>query len=458
MDQARKALAYCLRKLSPKDRFGIVDFATDSNLFETRLAAATPENKARALRYVDRLEAAGGTNIEAALSDGLKLLEPAAAGRIPMVFFMTDGLPTVGSTDIQALLRAAAEKNTALRARVFSFGVGSDVNTLFLDKLADMNRGSRDYVQPGESIESKVSALYQKVSKPALSDVKIEWKGVEAEQVYPRPINDLFHGSELVLMGRYKGHGKGSLVVTGQAGSRKARFEFPVELPGSAPRHSFLPRLWANLKVAHELDAIRLSGPADPELIRDIVKLAKRHGIVTPYTSYLITEEGANLNAAHQAAFRRVQMMAEDAAASGFSGGAAKAESAQRASSFFGRMSAMGSGFGTSIAGMTTDGGAAPMEALRDAETEARKEVRERGQAAVETRSAGGKTFYLRAGTWVDADYELAEGKASPVKIAYLSPEYFDLLARQPGLGRYLALGPDVTVFYQGTAYRIAAE
>ncbi|MBI3553777.1 MAG: VWA domain-containing protein [Elusimicrobia bacterium] len=464
IEQARKALAYCLKRLSAHDRFGIVDFATDTSAFEDHLVAGTTDNKARALRYVERIEAAGGTNIEGGLNEGLKLLHH-EEGRVPMVFFMTDGLPTVGQTDISSLLTNAEQTNQALRARLFTFGVGSDVNTLFLDKLAETNRGTHDYVATGEDIENKISTLYQKVAKPALTDVKLDWKGVDAVQVYPRPVTDLFYGAELTLMGRYKGHGKGNLVVTGRSGGREARFEFPVELPDNAPRHSFLPRLWANMKVAHELDAIRLSGRADPEVVNEIVRLAKRFGIVTPYTSYLITEEGMNLQNAHNQQVRILNDMSQTAKASGFTGGARLAMKAQAASSLFQRMAevaapsslSMVSGAASNMDVAASRGGGGGFDAMKKAENEVRQELKDEGRSVAETKSVAGKTFYRRGSSWIDGDYELAENKSGlgMVKINYLSPEYFDLLHAHPELGRYLAVGSDLTVVFEGKAYQI---
>jgi len=235
MGQAKKALAWCVDRLNPQDRFGVVDFATDwSALEEGALLAATPENKARAKRYIERIEAAGGTNIEAGLDQGLKLLNT-AGGVTPMLFFLTDGVPTIGQTDPGALLRKAAQDNAALRARVFSFGVGSDVNTLLLDKLAEAGRGARDYVAPNEDIEAKVSSLYQKVSRPALTDVKVEWKGVEVDQVFPRPVPDLFHGGQLVVFGRFSG--SGGFGINSYSYGRASRGVSASEASGNAPKN-----------------------------------------------------------------------------------------------------------------------------------------------------------------------------------------------------------------------------
>jgi Ca-activated chloride channel family protein len=455
MDQARKALAYCIKRLNPGDRFGIVDFATDWSSLDSKLLQATSDNKERGVRYIERLDAAGGTNIEAGLTEGLKLLTP-APGRMPLVFFMTDGLPTVGQSDAAQLLRQAQASNSALKARLFSFGVGSDVNTLFLDKLAQGNRGTGDYVQPGENIEAKVSTLYQKVARPAMTDVRLDWQGVDAVAVYPKPVPDLFYGSELVVLGRYKAGAKGRLVVTGRAANQDQRFEFPVDLPARSSELSFLPRLWANARVSAELDGIRLSGRADPEVVNDIVRLAKRYGIVTPYTSYLITEEGRDEGRARNLAVSAVRGMAQDAALSGGGGasGAAVSFRAQRASRLMSSMAKMAAPSSMIMGAAQAPTAAAEMD---DAREEAKKEAVSRGLAVVATRTVGDKTFYKRGDVWTDGDAE-AEGFSprKTVSVGYLSDEYFELLRAKPELGRYLAVGAPLKLVRDGVLYEVS--
>jgi len=465
IDLAKRALSYCVSRLSPQDRFGIVDFATDSNEIEEHLLAANDANKARAKRYIAGLEAAGGTNIEGALSEGLKLLGH-SDGRVPMIFFVTDGVPTEGRTDINELLREIAQKNNGVRARLFSFGVGSDVNTLLLDKLADEGRGARDYVAPGEDIEAKVSSLYQKVAKPALTDVKLEWRGLEVTDAYPRPVPDLFRGSELALYGRYKAGGKGTLVVTGKSGGRGVRFEYPVELPEHDARSSFLPRLWASQKVAHELDALRLSsGEPDPEAVASIVKLAKKYGIVTPYTSFLVTAEGEDLKAAEDLGRRRFSALSAAASASGFGGAVAATRGAQLDSLAMQAMSGKyvrarkaRKGIGGPADDQSAEVAAAPAaaQALSDFEDKTRADLAREGRAAVATRTIGDKTFYHRGEAWIDADAESAAVGTPRRTVTARSDEYFALAAKSPELARCLALGERVEVFWAGTIYAIA--
>ena len=457
IDQAKKALAYCVSRLGPGDRFGIVDFATDWNTLEERLLPADDANKMHAKRYIENLEAGGGTNIEAALTEGLKLLS-AHDGRVPMIFFLTDGVPTSGQTDVNALLSKVASENSTVKARMFSFGVGSDVNTLLLDKLAEGGGGARDYVAPGEDIEAKVSTLYQKVSRPALTDVRVEWRGVETNDVYPRPVPDLFHGSELTLYGRYKDGGRGTLVVTGKSSGRDVRFEYPVDLPKSESKNSFLPRLWAGRKIAHELDALRLSNrPADAEVVASIVKLAKKYGIVTPYTSFLVTEEGADGSVAQEAGRRRFEAMARSAANSGFGGGVAAARGAQMDSMALSAMSGapvLMDALAASARGVNAP--ASAPAAMQASEKKAREELRQEGRASVETKTVGDKTFYKRGKTWTDADAEADEARsAKTATVKAGSPEYFELLAKAPELARWFALGDDVIVFWRGTVCKV---
>ena len=456
LDQAKKALSYCVSRLGPDDRFGIVDFATDWSALEERLLPGTAENKARARRYIAGLEAAGGTDIEAALGEGLKLLALGGGGRVPMLFFLTDGVPTEGQTDVNALLAKIASENAGVKARLFDFGVGSDVNTLLLDKLAEGGRGARDYVAPGEDIEAKVSALYQKVARPALTDVRIEWRGVETADVYPRPVPDLFSGSELTLYGRYKKGGRGTLVVSGKSAGRDVRFEYPIDLPKEETKNSFLPRLWAGQKIGHELDALRLSGrPADSEAVASIVKLAKKYGIVTPYTSFLVTEEGADRRVMEEQGRRRFGALSSAAASSGFSGGSAAARSAREDSM---ALDALSGGMTSSRGVKGLSQAAAPSAALDASEAQVREELKSEGRAAVETHTIGDKTFYRRGRTWVDADAEADEAAAAKTTtLKARSAEYFDLLAKVPALARCLALGDDVTVLWGGSVYKIVS-
>ena len=213
IDQAKGALRYCVQKLRDRDRFNLITFSTTVSAFRDGLMPATRENIQAAVEFIDKIEAAGGTAIDEALEVALKMA--AAAQGLPMVLFLTDGLPTVGETDVERILKNARERN-AKAARIFAFGVGFDVNAHLLDRLAEEGRGARDYVKPQENIELKVSNLYAKVDSPVLSDVEVIYEGVKVEDVYPRRPPDIFRGSQMVLLGRFEGQGEHALRVRGK--------------------------------------------------------------------------------------------------------------------------------------------------------------------------------------------------------------------------------------------------
>jgi Ca-activated chloride channel family protein len=290
MDQARKALRYCLDHLGPNDRFGLINFATTVTRYEDRLLPASPAELDKARKWVDDLEATGGTAINDALASALDL-RTNDRGRSFTVVFFTDGQPTIGESDPEKILKAVAARNTA-DTRVFTFGVGDDVNASMLDRLADQTRAVSTYVRPAEDIEAKTSSLFGKMSNPVLTNLRLTTTNdVKLRDVYPPQLPDLFHGSQLVVFGRYTGHGPAAIKLTGQVGTQSREFVYELTFPQqTGTERDFVEGLWARRKVGYMLDQIRANGEKK-ELVDEVVALAKRYGIATPYTSYLIVPD-----------------------------------------------------------------------------------------------------------------------------------------------------------------------
>ncbi len=443
MDQAKEALRFCIKSLNSNDRFSIVTFATGVEMLGETLVAAS-EGKERALRWVDGIEAAGGTNIEEGLEEGLRLLKN-RSDRVPMVFFITDGLPTIGETNFDRLLEKVKERAAERQTRLYVFGVGDDVNTLLLDRMAQENHGARDYVLPGETIENKVSTLYTKVAKPALTDVALDWDGAEVNEVYPRRVNDLFYGEDLVILGRYSKGEKTALTVTGRRGEKKEKYTFNVSLPDRSSENGFIDRLWAHRKVSSELDAIRLGGRADPEVIEGIVRIAKRYGIVTPYTSYLITEDGETMANAVRTAVPQMRRMVDDAREGGRGGEPMRARSAQMESMALSRAEKV---MAPSAAGASITMG------MGSSFQETKDRMKATGVAVADTREVDGKIFYQRGDTWTDGEYE-ADPRGEVTEVISLSEDYFKRLRSQPLLAKFFALGKSVIVKWNGVVYKV---
>lgn len=291
MEHARQALRAWIERLNPDDTFNILRFSTDVEPLAESSLSASPENRQRALRFVNSMEASGGTAIAPALQQALSI--PARRGAPRVVVFLTDGMPTVGETNVTRIVQDVSQRNGGT-AQVFVFGLGDDVNTTFLDLLAQQNRGAADYARSGAEMSTLLGSFYNKIAFPVLADLRLALRGAEAYDIYPRDLGTLYRGGQLVVTGRYRAPGDVRVALTATvAGQADARtFEWPVALPASDASNGFIPRVWGTRKVGYLLDEIRLRGE-NPELRESVIALARRFGIVTPYTSYLITDEPA---------------------------------------------------------------------------------------------------------------------------------------------------------------------
>ncbi|MFQ6097074.1 MAG: VWA domain-containing protein, partial [Armatimonadota bacterium] len=467
IEQARNALKFCLNNLNDKDRFNIITFSTGVKAFRQQLAPASLAKGDEARDFVEGLKAIGGTNINEALLTALKTLPD--SDRPAFILFLTDGLPTVGETDEDTIVRSVADANrgrekAALRggveiaateanglggpgrARIFVFGVGHDVNTHRLDKVSGQNGAVSEYVRPDEDIEVKVSSLYSKLSHPVLANIAIDFGDVYVYDYYPRQLPDIFKGSQLTLFGRYRGDGHIAVKLLGEVNGMERKFTFDATFPAQEPGNDFIPRLWAMRRIGHLLDEIRLRGE-NQELKDEIIALSTRFGIMTPYTSYLVTEDREAERVVRRAA------PALDAIA-GVQERMRRGEGMMMPGA---SPQAVGGGYGGRGPSKTFRG--EPLyEALKsktgaDSVTAAeslalmKRETKEWHTGAGLVRHVGTKTFYSDGKIWYDAQY--AKGlKTYEIKV--YSEAYFAILDKRPDWGKFFALGDEVALVVGG--------
>jgi Ca-activated chloride channel family protein len=286
IEQAREALKYCVGKLADGDRFNVVRFSTDVELFDEELLEVNKKNRKEALEFVSELRAGGGTAISEALETSLGLQK----GKRPFtVVFLTDGKPTIGESDPEKILESVGKLADAERIRLFVFGVGENLNTHLLDRISGENGGTSQYIRGEEKIDQKVASFYNKISFPMLSHPSIEVDGVKVRDLHPRNLPDLFAGEQITLFGRYVGNGDHAVRLSGEVNGEKREFVYECSLPKKSIGSDFIPRLWATRRVGFLLDEIRLRGE-NGELRDEVVALSSEFGIVTPYTSYLVLE------------------------------------------------------------------------------------------------------------------------------------------------------------------------
>jgi Ca-activated chloride channel homolog len=314
MDQAKAAALQVLEGLADGESFNIIDYSTTVSSFAPRPVTKDKQQRAEARKYIEAIKPGGGTNIHDALTEALRA-EP-AAGVLPIVLFLTDGLPTVGQTS-EVAIRELAEKGNPHHRRIFTFGVGNDVNVPLLDKIADLTRATTTYVLPEEDVEVKVAAVFKRLYGPVFKDIQLRTAGNVpstrlVRELIPSPIPDLFDGDQLILLGQYQHDGPIVFTVSGEYLGQRREFTFRFDLNGGATtKNAFVPRLWASRRIAYLVDQIRQAGavsglptaanvsplndPRFKELSDEILRLSTEFGILTEYTAFLATE-GTNLS------------------------------------------------------------------------------------------------------------------------------------------------------------------
>src|SRR5690606_30561442 len=243
-EQARDAVKFVLDNLNPRDRFNVIAFSTGTRIYARELQR--PDEAPRAKEWISGLEAIGSTDIDLALREAMEMAD---RERPTVVLFLTDGLPTEGVVDTPTILenvKAVAPKNV----RIFTFGVGYDVDTILLDQLTQTFRGAGTYVRPEERIDEEVSALYAKISAPVLTDLSLDFGDILVSDMVPsEPLPDLFAGSQLLITGRYRDGGATTVTLRGTIDGQQQTYRYDVRFPENAGGAVFVPRLWATRQI-----------------------------------------------------------------------------------------------------------------------------------------------------------------------------------------------------------------
>jgi len=442
MDRVKSALTYAIKRLKDGDKFNIIRFSTDVERMFDSARKANAENKEEALKFVSDMEASGGTAIDEALTIGTAAITDPET----LVVFLTDGEPTIGETDIKKIA-ANVQLTNRLGARIFPFGVGVDLNTVLLDQLARDHRGSPTYLAPDKDIETSLATFYDKISHPVLSNITLSMPGAKVFSVLPGNIPDLFRGEQLVIVGRYRKAGATLIRVEGTLGGKKKKYDFETRLPENKVKKDFIPRLWAKRQVGVLLEQIRIGGEQRAQ-VDEVTQLATRYGIVTPYTSYLVTEPGDTTGRDPRPP--RPMRPPRDRNRSGGPG-------ATRTSSGLG-------GAPAATPAMQPEEAIADMDELKKESGEKAVEVARKvkrmknaqvaGEDMGNVRMAAGKTFRWESGGWVDE--KVAGASGTPVRIKPYSKAYFELAASSDDIAQILALGERVTFLFKGIIVEIA--
>ncbi len=446
LQQAKMALNYCVDNLNDKDRFQIIRFSTEAYGLFDDLVNVNEQAKSEAFEFISTLHPIGGTNIEHALQ--LALASDDESDRPHLVIFITDGKPTIGLTEEAELLEKIKTTNKQSR-RIFTFGIGNEINSHLLDKITELTHASRMYISPSENIELKIKRFYDKVRSPVLTDVSLAFDSPAGPyQMHPFPLPDLFLGTNLSILGRYRKGGEGEVILSGKYKGTDRSFHYRVSLEKNNRQHDFIPVLWAARRVGTLLDLIRLHGE-EQELVQEVTDLARTYGIVTPYTSYLIMED-ERIRVARNELPRRYQMFMPEETS--------RPEISER--------------FKQEYAAMETKSGRASIRASQEVaalnkadnvahtrQGQERLDYKDRKgntqNIARQVRQVLGRAIYQNNGVWIDSHLQQNNVIQDSLRIEFASKEYFDLVQKKPELSPLLALGQHVRFYFDEKIYEI---
>ena len=419
IEQAREAGKQLLGTLSSRDRFRLIDFASDVRSFRDEPVFATRENIAAAERYLDRLRAEGSTNISGALEEALAV--PADNGRLPLILFVTDGEPTVGERNPERIAQQAASERG--RRRIFTFGVGADLNVALLERLALEGRGTAHFVRPTESVERAVSVVASRLTNPVATDLRVRVEGARLSKMHPAGPYDLFAGQDLVVLARYEGSGTILVRFEGESANGRVSWTTEAELPERDRENSFVARLWATQRVGYLSAERRRSGPS-PEIDDEIRTLGEKYGIPTELTSYLVLEPGQQVATGRGVAGN---LTAPTSAPVALEQRRQRFEEAKAASAYRGVQS-------------IAEADAAALQA---------------NTAGTTSRRVDTRTFALRDSVWTDVRFTVG---TRVVTVKAYSEAYFALVRELPDLGPAFALGDRVLVGGTKVAVKVAPD
>jgi len=301
LDQVKAAALQVIEGLNDGQGFNLIVYNEAVEMFAAQPVIKNTETTQQARDYISALRVSGGTNIHDSVVEALR--QKPLDGMLPIILFLTDGLPTIGQTSEKAIREAVAKGNPHQR-RVFTFGVGVDVNTPLLSRIARDTRASAEFVLPKEDVEVKVGRVFDHLRGPLLTKpvLRVLNDPNRVSDLIPSPLPDVFEGEQILLSGTYRGEAPLHFQLTGTSAEGERKFDFTFDLDKASTANAFVARLWASNKIAVLSEAIRDLG-ADgatantSELVNETVRLSTQFGILTEYTAFL-AEEGTSLAAA----------------------------------------------------------------------------------------------------------------------------------------------------------------
>ncbi len=281
---ARDAVQASLRQLQPQDTFQVIRFSNATSQFGRDPAPASRENINRALGYVRSLHADGGTMMLHGLRAALDL--PHDEGRVRFVVFLTDGYIGNEREILDTIQQGLGETH------IFSFGIGSSPNQYLLERMAKLGRGVVAHIGLRRDAGEVMAAFTNRIAHPAMTNLEIDWGGLQVTDVLPQRLPDLFVGRPVILAGRFECDDESEFTqrtvrVRGDVAGHRVETQLPLRIVEAA-EHEALPVVWARAQIADMMD--RISSGSQSENTAAIRQLALDYDLMSAFTAFVAVD------------------------------------------------------------------------------------------------------------------------------------------------------------------------
>jgi Ca-activated chloride channel family protein len=283
IEQSRAAIRYALTHMRGDDTFQIIRFASSTDPMSPTPMPATQENVTAALAYINQMQAGGGTMMLEGIKQSLNF--PRDESRLRYITFLTDGY--IGNErEILAEIRKSRGD-----ARLFSFGVGSSPNRYLLDGMARIGAGAVAYLSLNDDANKVMAEYFERIAHPAMSDISVDFGAMQASDVFPQKIPDLFVGRPVIITGRFTGRAPETIRIRGKVGGAPQEIVVKTNSTETSERNA-LPAVWARAKISDLSDGA-LDAPqdiAEKDLPQQIKNVALEYGLMSAYTSFVAVD------------------------------------------------------------------------------------------------------------------------------------------------------------------------
>ncbi|MFG0250256.1 MAG: VIT domain-containing protein [Phycisphaeraceae bacterium JB051] len=279
---SQQSIMAFISELSEQDRFEVISFNVKAVPLFKQLNPADADHLDQAKVFLDQQTARGGTNLTPALNFAYTYANP---DRQLNIVILSDGMTEQSArSELLSLIGQRPEN-----ARIFTIGVGNEVNRPLLNQLAQQTNGLAAFLSQGDDFQRQAQAFRRKLVRPAATDLKIGFKGADVYDVEPKVLPALYYGKPIRVYGRYRNASPDTNInisanIMGKAFNQNA----PIELPNKDMGNPEIERMWAS----HAITSLLEDGNSRAN-IEKVVGLGEAYSIVTEYTSFLVLENDA---------------------------------------------------------------------------------------------------------------------------------------------------------------------